>query len=163
VKGALRYCLIGRRQRAPCVNCKGPCVSLYWLAVVALGLAGGALARFLVVRFAPTAEGSGVQRVEAAFSGEVKLVPHSILPVKFFGGLIAIGSGLALGRERPTVQMGASLSRLASRLLIKDDQDMRVIAAAGAGAGDEPRSRQCRPACAEKRVQTRSGSLFRHC
>jgi hypothetical protein len=57
---------------------------------VALGLVGAALARFLVVRFAPIAEGSGVQRVEAAFSGEVKLAPYSIMPVKFFGGLIAI-------------------------------------------------------------------------
>ncbi|HMD96590.1 MAG TPA: chloride channel protein [Terriglobia bacterium] len=60
---------------------------------VALGLVGAALARFLVVRFAPIAEGSGVQRVEAAFSGEVKLAPYSIVPVKFFGGLIAMGSG----------------------------------------------------------------------
>src|SRR5271166_204495 len=106
-----------------------------WLAPVALGLAGAGLARFLVVRFAPTAEGSGVQRVEAVFSGDVKLTPPSIVPVKFFGGLVAIGSGLALGREGPTVQMGASLSRLISRLLIKDDHDIRVIEAAGAGAG----------------------------
>ena len=102
---------------------------------MALGLVGAGLARFLVVRFAPTAEGSGVQRVEAVFSGEVKLAPYSIVPVKFFGGLVAMGSGLALGREGPTVQMGASLSRLISRLLIKDDQDFRVIGAAGAGAG----------------------------
>jgi chloride channel protein, CIC family len=93
------------------------------------------LARILVVRFAPIAEGSGVQRVEAAFSGEVKLAPYSIVPVKFFGGLIAMGSGLALGREGPTVQMGASLSRLISHALVRDDQDLRVIGAAGAGAG----------------------------
>lgn len=51
------------------------------------------------------------------------------------GGLFAIGSGLALGREGPTVQMGTSLSRLVSRLHIKDDPDIRVIEAAGAGAG----------------------------
>jgi chloride channel protein, CIC family len=36
-----------------------------WLVPVGLGLAGAALARLLVVRFSPEAEGSGVQRVEA--------------------------------------------------------------------------------------------------
>jgi CIC family chloride channel protein len=109
-------------------------MALRWLAPVALGLVGAALARFLVVRYAPIAEGSGVQRVEAVLAGEVEPVPYAVVPVKFFGGVIAIGSGLALGREGPTVQMGAALSRFISRLLTEDDQDNKVIGAAGAGA-----------------------------
>ena len=103
---------------------------------MALGTLGAVVARLMVARFAPEAEGSGVQRVEATFAGEVKPVRASvILPVKFFGGILAIGSGLALGREGPTVQMGASLSGVASGLLLKHDEDRRVIEAAGAGAG----------------------------
>src|SRR5215469_6373023 len=108
---------------------------LGWLAPVALGTLGALVARLMVVRIAPEAEGSGVQRVEAVFSGEVKPTMHGIVLVKFFGGLLAIGSGLALGREGPTVQMGASVSGLASRYLVKHYQDRRVIEAAGAGAG----------------------------
>jgi CIC family chloride channel protein len=100
-----------------------------------VGLMGAALARWLVVRFAPNAGGSGVQRVEAVFRGEAKPSPHSIVLVKFFGGLLAMGSGLALGREGPTVQMGASLSSLISRFLVKHDEDAKVVMAAGAGAG----------------------------
>jgi len=106
-----------------------------WLVPMAVGLLGAALARWLVVRFAPTAGGSGVQRVEAVFGGEVQPYRHSIVLVKFLGGLLAIGSGLALGREGPTVQMGASLSSLISRFLVKHDEDARVVMAAGAGAG----------------------------
>jgi CIC family chloride channel protein len=106
-----------------------------WLVPMAVGLMGAALARWLVVRFAPTAGGSGVQRVEAVFRGEAKPSPHGIVLVKFFGGLLAIGSGLALGREGPTVQMGASLSSIMSRVLIKHDEDAKVVMAAGAGAG----------------------------
>jgi chloride channel protein, CIC family len=109
--------------------------SVGWLVPLGIGVIGAALARLLVVRFAPEAEGSGVQRVEAVFSGEVKPATHLILPVKFFGGIIAIGSGLALGREGPTVQMGSTLARLLSRFLITDDADARVVDAAGAGAG----------------------------
>ena len=106
-----------------------------WLVPVAVGLVGAALARWLVVRFAPTAEGSGVQRVEAVFDGEVKPPPHGIVLVKFFGGLLATGSGLALGREGPTVQMGASLASIISHFLVKQDKDAKVVIAAGAGAG----------------------------
>jgi chloride channel protein, CIC family len=136
VGGAFRYFLIAAdNQRGALIVWAHAWPYLGWLAPVALGTIGAALARFLVVRFAPTAEGSGVQRVEAVFDGEAKLAPHSIVPIKFFGGLLAIGSGLALGREGPTVQMGASLSRLVSRLLIRHDQDIKVIGAAGAGAG----------------------------
>ena len=109
---------------------------LGWLVPVALGTLGAAAARLMVARFAPEAEGSGVQRVEATFAGEVEpVLSPVILPVKFFGGILAIGSGLALGREGPTVQMGASLSALASGMLVKHDEDRRIIEAAGAGAG----------------------------
>src|SRR5271166_4621694 len=136
VGGAFRYCLIAADNgRGALIVWAHAWPYIGWLAPVALGLVGAAAARILVVRFAPEAEGSGIQRVEAVFSGDVKPATRSIVPVKFFGGLLAMGSGLALGREGPTVQMGASLSALISRLLIKDDHDIRVIEAAGAGAG----------------------------
>jgi len=57
------------------------------------------------------------------------------VPVKFFGGLLALGSGLALGREGPTVQMGASIGSLVSKSLVRGDEDRRVVDAGGAGAG----------------------------
>lgn len=106
-----------------------------WLAPLALGAAGAWLARLLVVTFAPTAEGSGVQRVEAVFSGEAEPASFAVVPVKFVGGLLAMGSGLALGREGPTVQMGASFGVWVSRHLVPDEEDRRVVEAASAGAG----------------------------
>ena len=93
------------------------------------------MARVMVLRISPEAAGSGLQRVEAVFAGEIQPAGLAILPVKFFGGLLAIGSGLALGREGPMAQMGASVATLTSRFVVRHDEDAKVIDAAGAGAG----------------------------
>jgi chloride channel protein, CIC family len=126
VANSLRGALIARAHAWPHAG---------WVAPVGLGLAGAALARLLVVHFSPEAEGSGVQRVEAFYRGDIEPATISVLPVKFFGGIVAIGCGLALGREGPTVQMGSSLAALVSRCLLKRDDDAKMVDAAGAGAG----------------------------
>ena len=93
------------------------------------------IARWMVVRFAPIAAGSGVQHVEAVMRGEARPAPAAVVPVKFFGGLLAIGAGLPLGREGPTVQMGSVCGSVVAERLVHDEQDRRAIMAAGAGAG----------------------------
>jgi CIC family chloride channel protein len=136
VGGAFRYCLIlSDNWRTQMIAWAHHWPYFAWMLPVIVGAGGAYLARLLVVKFAPTAEGSGVQRVEAMFSGEVQPASMSIIPVKFFGGLLAMGSGLALGREGPTVQMGASFGGLVSRFLLKHDEDRRIVDAASAGGG----------------------------
>jgi CIC family chloride channel protein len=136
VGGAFRYCLIlFDHLRTQMVFWAHGHHYTGWLLPVLIGAAGAYLARLLVIKFAPTAEGSGVQRVEAVFSGEIQPASSAVIPVKFVGGLLAMGSGLALGREGPTVQMGASFGTIVSRLFVKDEEDRRVVDAASAGAG----------------------------
>jgi CIC family chloride channel protein len=94
-----------------------------------------ALAAWLVRRFAPQASGSGIPNVEAELEARLSPAPLSLLPVKFAGGLLAIGAGLALGREGPTVQMGANLAEVLRRVFRRGWPDARVLLAAGAGAG----------------------------
>ena len=108
---------------------------LGWLAPVALAAAAAFVARWLVRRFAPEAAGSGVQHVEAVVRGEVAPGSAALLPVKFVGGTLAIGAGLALGREGPTVQMGATIGHVLGRSLRLGAADARTLLAAGAGAG----------------------------
>jgi CIC family chloride channel protein len=67
--------------------------------------------------------------------GELLPAPSRLVVVKFLGGVLSIGSGLALGREGPTVQMGASLGHLIGTIFRRGWQDSRALLAAGAGAG----------------------------
>jgi CIC family chloride channel protein len=105
-----------------------------WLLPVAGAAVCVAIARFLV-RLQPLAGGSGVQRVEAVMRGQATPAPASVIPVKFIGGALAIGAGLALGREGPTVQMGAVIGSGLGRLLKLPAEDIRPLQAATAGAG----------------------------
>jgi CIC family chloride channel protein len=94
-----------------------------------------ALAAWLVRRFSPEASGSGIPHVEAVLHKRVPPAPLRLIPVKFIGGWLAIGAGLALGREGPTVQMGASVAHLIGRLGKRNVDDCLTLLAAGAGAG----------------------------
>jgi CIC family chloride channel protein len=105
------------------------------LLVIVSCAAATAFAAWLVRKYSPLASGSGIPHVEAVVNEELPPAPFWLLPVKFFGGVLAIGAGLALGREGPSVQMGATLAHLLGNLFRRTRHDCRVLLAAGAGAG----------------------------
>lgn len=73
--------------------------------VIGISAIATGLAAWLVCKFAPGAKGSAIPDVEAVLSDEQPPPPLILIPVKFIGGVLAMGAGLELGREGPTVQM----------------------------------------------------------
>jgi len=136
VGGAFRWCLAqAELQRDAMIAWSHGRPYIGWIVPVVVAMVAVAIASYLVLRFAPEAAGSGVHRVEAIMAGEIQPGSDKILPVKFIGGVLSLGSGMALGREGPTVQMGASLAHIIAPRLVRDEADQRVVLAAGAGAG----------------------------
>ena len=108
---------------------------LGWLAIALIGTLAAAVAAWLVERFAPTARGSGVPYVERILRGTEEPCHRGVMPVKFFGGIIALSSGLILGREGPMVQMGAVIGEKIGRSFPGVPNAWRALMTAGAGAG----------------------------
>ena len=106
-----------------------------FLVILGVSAVTTALAAWLVRHLSPHATGSGIPHVEAQLNGKWSGDPLCIIPVKFVGGLLAIGTGLALGREGPSVQMGASIAHLIGRIARCNEEQCKALLAAGAGAG----------------------------
>src|SRR5262247_4870186 len=62
-----------------------------FLFVVATCASAAVIAAWLVRRFSPHASGSGIPHVEAVLHEELPQARYRLIPVKFVGGLLAIG------------------------------------------------------------------------
>ncbi|WP_440615776.1 H(+)/Cl(-) exchange transporter ClcA [Cysteiniphilum sp. 6C5] len=93
------------------------------------------LSLVIVRHMVPEASGSGVQEIEGALDGVRELRWWRVLPAKFIGGVMSLSSGLVLGREGPTIQMGGAIGQLIKSIFRLNNDYAYVLIAAGAGAG----------------------------
>lgn len=106
-----------------------------WMVLPAVGLSFGFLAGLLVERLAPEASGSGIPHVKAALANVPIKLSWRVAAVKLVSAIIALGSGLTLGRQGPTVHVGAALAAQLSRWVPTSPDHRRQMIAVGAGAG----------------------------
>lgn len=104
-----------------------------WMFPVLFGAIGAALAVGMVRNFAPEAAGSGIPHLKAVILRPMAW--QRIIAIKFLGGASAIGGGLALGREGPTVQMGGAVGAAVGRILKVTRRQRQTLIATGGGAG----------------------------
>lgn len=107
-----------------------------WEAFVILVPVVGAIAvTFLVSNFAPEAKGHGVPEVMDAIYYQGGVIRPVVAIVKSLASAIAIGSGSAVGREGPIIQIGSSFGSTLGQLLHLSAAQRITLIAAGAGAG----------------------------
>lgn len=80
-------------------------------------------------------KGSGIPQVEAELKGLMSLNWWGILWKKYVLGILAIASGLMLGREGPSIQLGAVGGKGIAKWLKSSPVEERSLIASGAAAG----------------------------
>lgn len=108
--------------------------SAWFIVPVASALLGG-LAAWITQKVAPEAAGSGIPHTKLALMNLRKIEPQRLIPVKVGAGLMALAAGFSLGREGPTVQIGAAIGHKAAEILKAPRRSYAPLIAAGAGAG----------------------------
>lgn len=90
---------------------------------------------FLLLRWEPDISGSGIPQVEGEMKGLEDQCWWRVLPAKLLGCTLAIGGGLALGREGPSIQIGGMLGKACARIRKTSLTEERLLMTCGAGAG----------------------------
>ena len=62
---------------------------------------------YFLTKYEPMAGGSGIPQVKGVILGFMRMNWLRVLWVKLTGGVIGLGAGLSLGREGPSIQLGA--------------------------------------------------------
>ncbi|MGA7523267.1 MAG: chloride channel protein [Acidobacteriaceae bacterium] len=124
-------------------------ITILWISLLALGSAphpgqlrllfipgiAGLIVAALVVWFFPAARGSGVNQTKAALYVYDGYISFRTVIGKFITSALALGGGLSLGPEDPSLQIGAGVASIIARNLRLSRRRLRMFAPIGAAAG----------------------------
>lgn len=108
-----------------------PIITLPWL------LAALVISLFIswLIRLEPMASGSGIPQVEGILLYGMRMKWYTILFVRFAGGIISSFFGISLGREGPSIQIGASGSQAIAQRISSNKLEENYLITGGAAAG----------------------------
>lgn len=106
-----------------------------YLAAYGLGLILAAIFLCKILAVEPLTSGSGIPQLKGELAGDLSMNWLRVLLLKFIGGVIAIGCGLSLGREGPSVQLGGCVGKGVCSLEHRPQVEQGFLLMAGAGAG----------------------------
>ncbi|HXX45849.1 MAG TPA: chloride channel protein [Candidatus Acidoferrales bacterium] len=89
---------------------------------------------FLLYRYFPDARGSGVPQTKAALYAREGVITGGTIFGKFFCTAATLASGIPLGREGPSVQVGAGIASVLGRRLGLQARRIQALLPAGAAA-----------------------------
>ena len=88
-----------------------------------------------LVKYESFISGSGIPQGEGEMAGKLNQVWWRVLPAKFLGGFLSLFAGLSLGREGPSIQIGAMAGKAVSKVLDRSKTEEKFLLTCGASAG----------------------------
>ena len=112
--------------------CKGNPVRIvgWFLVLFILAVLVGKL-----LQYEPMISGSGIPQLEGEMAGKLDQRWWRVLPAKFLGGFLCLLGGLALGREGPSIQLGAMVGKGVSKGMERGVTEEKYLLTCGASAG----------------------------
>lgn len=108
----------------------------YWYILLFLFLWGVLVGVSWMVKKMPLITGGGIPQTRGVINGRITYRhPLRELIAKFVGGILALSTGLSLGREGPSVQIGSYVGCLVAKWGRVLSGERKQLLAAGAGAG----------------------------
>ncbi|WP_444659061.1 ClC family H(+)/Cl(-) exchange transporter [Caproiciproducens sp. R2] len=108
-----------------------PIYILPWMCLIAIA---GSLT-YRLVKLEPYAKGSGIPQVEGIVLFGMKIKWHTVLLVRYLAGILTSFFGVSLGREGPSIQIGAAGSQAFAKKTGKNKLEENCLITAGASAG----------------------------
>lgn len=108
-----------------------PLLIALWLVILAfIGIAVSE-----IVRLEPMSAGSGIPQINGEIKGRMSPKWWSVIMAKLIGGSLSVFSGLSLGREGPSVQLGGMAGKGVAKITKADKTTEHRMISCGAGAG----------------------------
>lgn len=105
------------------------------LFLIFIGLIAMSLFVSYCVKKEPNISGSGIPQVEGSIGRKIQTNWLTVLVYKYLGGIVSMAAGLSIGREGPSVQMGAAIGEGYSNYRNKLDYEHKYLLTSGASAG----------------------------
>jgi chloride channel protein, CIC family len=96
---------------------------------------GGLIVTLLITNFAPEARGHGVPEVMDAIYYKEGVIRPVVAVIKSLASALSIGTGAAVGREGPIIQIGSAIGSTLGQVVRMAPWQRITLVAAGAGAG----------------------------
>ncbi|TYZ28192.1 ClC family H(+)/Cl(-) exchange transporter [Selenomonas caprae] len=106
-----------------------------WLPVWIFALLVVGWLLYRIVQKDGMTSGSGIPQLKGMLLGRMDMDWARVLVLKFTGAVLGIGAGLSLGREGPSVQLGACIGQGVGRVTKRSFAENHYLLTAGAGAG----------------------------
>jgi chloride channel protein, CIC family len=103
--------------------------------IILVPVLGSVIVTFLITKLAPEARGGGVPEVMDAIYYGGGVIRPVVAVVKSLASALSIGTGAAIGREGPIIQIGAALGSSLGQIIHMAQWQRTTLVAAGAGAG----------------------------